>query len=219
VTFFEPLPPEPAEPGGSGASGWRPPLWDRPSEALLGAPIGASLLLAKTDRLALVFHDVHAYPNGFTFHLGIVGNPMIARDRMGDGPVGFGPRFHQRGPRIGFEFADGSRAAVGGSRVPPPGASTQILAATAASVDEQRNPYGARVDADGLPLEPVLIMRGGGGGMERFDQRFWCYPLPPEGPMTIYVEWADEGIAESAVPFDANLIREAIPRVITIWDT
>jgi hypothetical protein len=37
--------------------------------------------------------------------------------------------------------------------------------------------------------------------------------------MTIYVEWADEGIAETAVPFDANLIREAIPRLMTIWDT
>jgi hypothetical protein len=193
-------------------------VWDRPSEALLGASIGASLLLAKTDRLAVVFDNVHVYPNGFTFTLGIVGNPRVARDPMGHGPMGFGPRLHHRGPRIGFEFSDGTRAQIGGPPVPPSGASTQMLVATG-HADAPRNPWGVRVDPEGIPLEPVLMMRGGGGGSDRFDQRFWCFPLPPAGPMSIYLEWTDVGIDEHAVAFDANLIRDAVPRVVTIWST
>jgi len=216
VSFFEPLPPPPPQSMPGGPTGWRPPVWDRPSEGLFGAPIGASLLLAKTDRLAVVFDNVHAYPNGFTFDLGIVGNPMVARDPMGHGPMGFGPRFHQRGPRIGFAFSDGTRAQVGGPPVPPAGG--QMLVARA-QTDVRRNPWGVRVDGDGVPLEPVLLPRGGGGGSDRYDERFWCYPLPPAGPMTIYLEWSDVGIDERAAPFDADVIRAAVPRVITVWDT
>jgi hypothetical protein len=220
MPFFEVLPPPPPEPTSGGPTGWRPPVWDRPSEALLGASISASLLLAKTDRLAVVFDDVHVYPNGFTFALGIVGNPMVARDAMGHGPMGFGPRLHQRGPRIGFEFSDGTRAQISGPPVPPGGGSSQMLVATAnADSDVRRNPWGVLVDADGAPVEPVLMMRGGGGGSDRFDQRFWCYPLPPAGPMSIYLEWTDVGIDERAAVFDAHLIREAVARVITIWPT
>jgi hypothetical protein len=193
-------------------------VWDRPSEALLGASISASLLLAKTDELAVVFDEVHVYPNGFTFALGILANPRIARDPMGRGPMGFGPRFHQRGPRIGFEFSDGTSAQVGGRPVPPAASSTQILVASARA-DGPRNPWGVRVDPDGVPLEPVLMMRGGGGGGDRYDQRFWCFPLPPAGPMTIHLEWADVGIEERAAVVDANLIRDAVPRVTTIWST
>ena len=88
-----------------------------------------------------------------------------------------------------------------------------------ARMDVPRNPWGVRVDPDGVPLEPVLMMRGGGGGSERFDQRFWCFPLPPAGPMHIYVEWSDVGIDEVAVTFHADVIRDAVPRVITIWPT
>ena len=68
---------------------------------LLGASIDASLLLARTDGVAVVFDDVHVYPNGFTFALGIIGNPMVVRDPMAHGPMGFGPRIHQRGRASG----------------------------------------------------------------------------------------------------------------------
>jgi hypothetical protein len=61
-------------------------------------------------------------------------------------------------------------------------------------------------------------MRGGGGGGGRFDMKFWCFPLPPPGPMTIFAEWNHEGIKESATQFDADKILAAVPRVITLWD-
>jgi len=39
MRFFEPLPPPPPEPRPDEPTVWRPPLWDRRSEALLGAPM------------------------------------------------------------------------------------------------------------------------------------------------------------------------------------
>ena len=36
VSFFDPLPPEPTEPDENEDTGWRPPVWDRPSVGTLG---------------------------------------------------------------------------------------------------------------------------------------------------------------------------------------
>jgi hypothetical protein len=224
MPFFDPLPPELPQPAPDQPSGWRPPLWDRPSEALLGAPVGAVLLLAKTEQVAIAIDNIHAYPNGFGFSLAILSNPMMARDPSAPGPMGFGHPLGHRGPRIGFEFSDGSRAQEGGPSplgFPSGVVSTEMLVAQSASEPQNGllNPFGFRTGADGMPTEPVLMSRGGGGSGERFEMRMWCYPLPPLGRMTIFVEWADQGIDETAVPFDAETIHEAVPRVITIWES
>lgn len=219
MPFFEPLPPPPPDPSPNQPSGWRPPIWDRPSEALLGVSVESAILLGKSERVAVVFDNVHAYPNGFQFSLSILGNPMVPRDPMARGPMLIGPR-GLRGPRIGFEFSNGTRAQVGGSgrpSFPGPGATSQMLVSTRQDA-AARNPFGVPVDDDGVPVEPVLMPRGGGGNGQRFDQGFWCYPLPSPGPMTIYSEWADEGIPETAVAFDADKIVAAAARVITLWE-
>jgi hypothetical protein len=221
MPFFEPLPPQPPERSPDQPTGWRPPLWDRPSEALLGAPVDAAIVLGRGERAAVVFDNVRAYPNGFAFSLSILRNPMTPRDPMGPGFMGRGHPLGPGGPRIGFEFSDGTRAQIGGPArggFPPAGTTTQMLVAAGAG-SEPRTPFGVPVDADGVPVAPVLMMRGGGGNGERFDTGFWCFPLPPPGPMTIFSEWPDEGIDESATPFDADRIRRAVPRVVTLWET
>jgi hypothetical protein len=217
MPFFEPLPPPPPEPAPDQPTGWRPPVWDRPSEALLGAPVDVSMLLGRNERVAIAVDTVRAYPNGFEFALAILRNPLLARDPMGYPFMGH-PRA-PRGPRIGFEFSDGTQVRVGGPRVgfPGAGASTQMLMATGPGV--RANPFGVPVDTYGVPVEPVLLPRGGGGGGDRYDMRFWCFPLPPPGPMKVFAEWFDEGIDESAIQIDAGTILAAVPRVVTVWET
>jgi hypothetical protein len=200
MPFFEPLPPLP-EPQEQ-PTGWRPPLWDRPSEAILGAPAAISALFAKTDRLAVALRNVTAFPNGFTFDLVIVGNPMTPRDPMAHHMAMMGGPGMRRGPRVGLEFADGTRVSEGGP-MPFPG---QMLTST------------FQKDPQGVPTTPFLTSRGGGGGSDHFAMQFWCFPLPPPGPMHVYVEWADADIAETMVTLDATSIINAAPNAVTLWN-
>lgn len=200
MPFFEPLPPlpEPLEQ----PAGWRPPLWDRPSEAILGAPVAIGALLAKTERVAVALANVSAYPNGFAFNLVIIGNPMTPRDPMSHRMGIMGGPGMRRGPRVGFEFSDGTRVAEGGP-MPFPG---HVMTLT------------AHKDAQGIPTQPILVSHGGGGGSDRFSMGFWCFPLPSPGPMSVYLEWEDAGISETVVTFDAAAIVDAAPNSVTLWE-
>ncbi|HEU5309341.1 MAG TPA: hypothetical protein VFW97_18595 [Acidimicrobiia bacterium] len=217
MPFFEPLSPLPDEPPAPRPTGWRPPVWDRPSEAVLGSVVPATTLLARTDDSALALDELRAYPNGFTCSLVILRNPMAPRDPTERfGPMHMHP-MAMRGPRLGFEFSDGSVARVDGARhaPPPAGANVQLLAVSRA---QPGNPFGIATDDFGVPTSPVLLQRGGGGGGDRYEIRFWCFPLPPPGRMTIHADWVDRGVDEVSIPFDADLIRDAAAAAVTIWE-
>jgi hypothetical protein len=223
VPFFEPLPAPPPEPVPEQSTGWRPPVWDRPSEALLGAPVDVAILLGRNERMAVALDTVRAYPNGFDFTLALLRNPHLPRDPMGHPFMGMGHPRGPRGPRVGFEFSNGTQVRVGGPSTmgfPAAGAMTQLTVARGPGPGPgPRNPFGYAVDDNGVPVDPVLIPRGGGGSDERYEIRFWCFPLPPPGPTTVFAEWFDEGIDESATVIDADEILAAVPRVVTLWET
>lgn len=206
MLFFEPLPPLP-EPAAEQPTGWVPPLWDRPSEATTGAPVPMVAVLGKSDRVALVLTNVDAYPNGFTFDLLIQRNPMAPRRPDEVMPHWMmGPPHLRRGPRIGFEFADGRRVTEQG---PMPFAGRSLIARA-----------GSTGPADeGIPTGPILLSRGGGGGgHDRFAMGFWSFPLPPAGPMTVYAEWTSVGIEETGSVVDASLIVDAAERAVVLWE-
>jgi len=226
MPFFDPPPPPaPAGPGGPQPTGWRPPLWDRPSEALLGVVVPVTLILGRNDVTAFALDELRAYPNGFTCSLVILRNPMTPRDPMDmHRPMRMHPMMGG-GPRLGFEFSDGSRAQLGSPRVPmpppgPPGATSlhQVAMLTASTTPRPSNPFGIDTDDDGVPRQPVLVPRGGGGGGDRYVMTFWCFPLPPSGPMTVHADWPDEGFDEVSIPFDAELIRDAAREAVTLWE-
>jgi hypothetical protein len=178
-------------------------MWDRPSEAILGAPVAVCALLAKTDRVAVALANVAAYPNGFAFDLVIIGNPMTPRDpgAHGRGMIMGGPGM-RRGPRVGLEFADGTRVAEG---VPMPFTGHML------TITAQKDPQG-------IPTTPILVSRGGGGGSDRFQMGFWCFPLPTPGPMHLYLEWQDADIPETVVTLDATGIVDAAADAVTLWE-
>lgn len=201
VSFFEPRPPQP-DVSAVVPTGWAPPAWDRPSEAILGAPVGINALVAKTDRVAVALGHFEAYPNGFTFHLIIQGNPMAPRPVIADPSTRMlmmGAPGPHRGARLGLEFADGQRAAEGQG--------FQLMHSSDGK-DEQ-----------GIPTSPVLMPRGGSGGTDRFAMRYWSFPLPPSGSMKVFIEWEDVGIPETMVEIDADAIRDAASRAVVLWDS
>jgi hypothetical protein len=105
VSFFDPLPPEPPEPDLNEETGWHAPVWDRPSEGTLGVTVGITMLLGRTDDLALAADHFSAYPNGFSFDLVIMTTPH----RRVDPRTFHVPLMHANVPRLGFEFSDATR--------------------------------------------------------------------------------------------------------------
>lgn len=194
MSFFEPLPP-PRESTGPYGPSWAPPAWDRPSEGVAPAIVPINQLLGRDDRAALVLRNVAVYPNGVVLEIRIFRDPHQPLDHMRE-------HFMMRPdlwPRIGVEFADGRRA--GNSPTP----------FFMAGPDVPR-------DDEGLPTVPVLVHRGGGGGSTEFNQDYWLYPLPPEGPLKVYATFPAIGLEEATVEIDGSAIRRAAKDAVVLWD-
>jgi hypothetical protein len=152
-----------------------------------------------TDEAAGEIAWLAVYPNGFTIHLAMLGNPRRDPRRSGRMLVGgFGG--HHDGPwsgfpRIGVRFADGRTAGQGGAG------------------------FGRRsdVDADGLPTEPILRSNGGGGNSSGYHHSVWVFPLPPDGPLEIFVAAPMAGVDEASVVVDGSAVRAAAARAKVIW--
>lgn len=98
-SFFDPVEAEP-EP-----KRHREPEWMGPRSNVLGAPVAVSLLLGRTDDVAVSLGPVAAYPNGFEIRVQI-------RLRSGDHvhPMEIHPhRGGGEGFRFGVQFADGRK--------------------------------------------------------------------------------------------------------------
>jgi len=196
MSFFEPLPPPP--PPGSTPE-WSPPSWDRPSEGTLPAIVPVGEVVHRSEGVVVEVEHVRVYPNGFTINLLILTNPRLGRGRSGFallGGVG-GPDMAQRFPRVGVRFADGRTA---GREASFPG-----------HLDVAK-------DDDGIPTEPIVSMSGGGGGSHGYHFSVWVFPLPPEGPLEVYVSLpaVDDGV-ESKVVLDGAAVRSAAERARIIW--
>ena len=193
---------------------WGPPLWDRAAEDTLGISVGLSVVLAVTDEHAVVFDDVHAFPNGFTFDLVQIRNPNIPIDVTD---------MHQRhmfmnGPRLGLEFADGSIATTEQPGIAPgpgvggPGRWSSMVLSSSEPPSERPG-----FDAEGIPIGHVLRIHGGGGSQYRQASEFWCFRLPPAGRMTIHADWP-EHFDEVAIDIDATPILDAASRSRVLWE-
>ena len=194
MPFFEPLPPEDAD---SNVREWSPPAWDRPNEGVLGGLIPVGQVVGRSDEVVLSLDHVRAYPTGFVLALRILPNP-----RLQPRPLDFfGPG---RSPRVGIEFSDGQKAGNEPDVGPGP---------------FPRLPSGdVPKDDDGMPTQPVIRFTGGGGGLHTYAVDLWVYPLPPAGPLKVFVEWPVKGIPETKVVLDAEAIREAAARAVVVWE-
>ena len=159
-------------------------------------PVGE--IVHRNDDTVAAIDYVRAYPNGFTLTIGIHTNPRddgsagaTALLRVGGGHAAHAERF----PHVGIRFSDGrtaGRTATGG-------------------------PHDTPRDADGIPTEPIIQMMGGGGGSHSYRFDFWVFPLPPDGPVEIFVSLPAVSDDEVKVVVDGGTIREAATRAVVVW--
>jgi hypothetical protein len=186
--FFESIPPPPPpEPAQR-----QRPVWMR-SDAVIPGLVPAEVTIVRTEQVAVAIGGIHAYPNGFEF-------TVHARVRHEDDPEprrgglfnrhGHLARTPGEGLRLGIMYADGRRAATPGGHPLPD-------------------------DAD--PGRLTLFENGGGGSSRTWDGNFWVHPLPPDGPVTFVVSWAEHGVAEARAELDGAAIGAAATRAVTLW--
>jgi hypothetical protein len=194
MSFFEDVPTS-SDPG-SGAAVPSPSLqpWAAPPVGWIGGWVAWHLTLVRTEARHAVITEVSAFPNGLEF-------TVAARIRP-DNPSGLNSRMHKirlamhrggtEGPRIGVQFSDGRKAAVGA--------------------------IGTDFHLHSTPPDgPVIVPLGGGGGGEDWYQRFWVWPLPPPGPLTFVSSWPAMGHDEESVTVDATHLAEAAQRAEQLW--
>lgn len=60
-------------------------------------------------------------------------------------------------------------------------------------------------------------MSGGGGGSHGYHLGAWVFPLPPDGPIEVYVSLPAADVSESKVVLDGAVVRSAAERARVIW--
>jgi hypothetical protein len=185
----EPVPP----------SMWPPqPAWiQSPSE--LGVAASTRAVLLQTDQLVIALVDCVAYSTGFEFVIAI---RSPARDARLRGL--FGPRDEQdEGQfRVAITYADGASRSVGNRPAPE-------LMEYFNAAQEGRAPTP--------PTGPVVMQRSGSADDRRADFRYWCWPLPPEGTMTVSVQWKAAGVPLTEARVDGSAIRRAGASSQMLW--
>jgi hypothetical protein len=196
LSFFEPPPPPREEETQRRAQ----PIWMGPPDNVLGVGLPIRLLLARTDEVAVLVDQVSAYPTGFTFEISLhlreePEDPMDLSEVL-HGSMRWPRKASQELPpdlfRFGIRFADGSKVT---------------------NIDPGRWPQ----ETGDEPFGPLLVGRGGGGGGARWEQGFWVWPLPPEGPLAFVCEWPAHGIPLTEHEIDGTRIREAASAAEVLW--
>ena len=189
MTFFEPLPP-PILPS---QRAWAPPAWDRPSEGTLPATLAIDALLHEDEDSVWTIPTLDVYPNGFRVNVALQLNPHRQQDiqqRIRRGPMGM--------MRVGVRFSDGRVGGRGGGPAFP-GAT------------------GIPKDDDGVPTEPFVGFAGGGGGSGGWRFSAWVFPLPPDGPLEIFIALPQPATGEFKAIVDGTAVRAAAEKARVIW--
>ncbi len=164
-------------------------LHDGPPDTVIGHPVQIEAVLAQADAVVVAVDRVVAYPTGFELHV-----TVRTRDDQLSGTT---EPAHPRSWAGSAAF---------------PGESLRLGVAFSDGRRATTDDRQASVTGD-LRLIPL----SGTGTSCRFDQRFWVQPLPPEGPLSLLVEWSGRDLPETGVDVPGDAIIEAATRATVLW--
>ncbi len=171
---------------------WAAPVWDRPSEGTVPAVIAVDTVMYQNDVVAVAIDRLEVYPNGFMINLLMRVDPRRVHDVI----EMLRPLGTNRWPRVEVRFADGRTAQPG----------TGIVSIVDLATDEH-----------GVPIDPFMSTGSGGGAPGGWRAWAWVFPLPPDGPLEIFVALEVAGMDESSITLDGEAIRAAAERANVIW--
>jgi hypothetical protein len=151
--------------------------------------LAVDALMFQNDVVAVAIDRLEVYPNGFMINLLMRVDPRKVRDMIDM----LRPLGANRWPRVEVRFADG-RTAEPGTSIP----------------DLAKNEHG-------VPIDPFMSTGSGGGAPGGWRAWAWVFPLPPDGPVEIFVALEVAGMDESSIAIDGTAIRVAAERTKVIW--
>jgi hypothetical protein len=156
----------------------------------VAATLTVDAVLSQDDNAVVSITHLDVYPNGFLINVAILLNPHKAADiqsRVHRGPMGM--------VRIGVRFADGR------------------LGGRSGTFDVPRDDLG-------IPTQPTVRPSGGGaggGGSGGWKFGAWVFPLPPDGPLEIFVAVPPPATGETSAMADGSAVRAAAEKARVIW--
>ena len=97
--------------------------------------------------------------------------------------------------RIGVQFADGR---IGGQGL-------------------SRGRIELPKDEQGIPTQPFVGFGGGGGGSGGWRLSAWVFPLPPDGPLEVFVALPEPSDTEYSTVIDGSEVRAVAEHARVIW--
>jgi hypothetical protein len=162
-----------------------PPAWTGPSEYELGLASAPQAVLGRTDRVVVILDTLRRYSNGLELVFEVIcRDPLRLVAFKAGTPLASGG--NPGGMRVGYASSDGHCAG-----------------------EQPTDMSTLPRDAEGIPHISVIVLTLGRVGQYAFELRAWCWPLPAQGPMTVYVEWPELGIPESTARVDVDCSRNS----------
>lgn len=161
----------------------------------MGVAAGLRSTIVSDENRAVVLVDCVGYSNGFEFTISYRSRDPIPRGLLGIEA--------DREISVRIEYSNG-RSSTSRDRVGE-GIRAYYQAAVEGKVPQ-------------LPAGPVVVPQRGGGGGNRYEWRYWCWPLPPDGPIKVTAEWRAAGIGPATVEIDATPIRRAGLSSTQLWN-
>lgn len=197
MSNFFPLDPPHDETGGFPTTEQMP--WWRPPEDELPVFLAVGERMAVTPRVAVVLTGARVFRNGVEFRLerhfrrGDLTQREWQLEQWGfHGPLGPGDPGRLR---YGVALGDGEKVLLDGP--------------------------GGAFPFDEPPARSLAQSDGSGSGSEDYYRSYdglWLWPLPPEGPLEVVLEWQEQGIPETRAVLDGGRLRELAAGVTRIWD-
>jgi hypothetical protein len=168
------------------------PEWHGPANGMLAGLSTQRVVLFHTGDAHLMVDRIQAYPNGIHFTVVL---RLRKAEEFDDPPWELHRRRRPAPPvdeilRLGFLFSDGTKWT---------------------NLDRPRPFRGED------PQPPVIALRSGGGGNHMLRATYWMWPLPPNGPLEVFVEWPARGVEERSVVLDATELRQRAAEAVQLW--
>ena len=180
--------------------------WRGPADEVAGVVVPVDQVVFTSPHVAVVLREIVAQPDGCV--LDIQGTPR--RAGLGDRDWSALGGARAEGPQTADDASDPSRVMRFGVGLPDGSRATTLDESYEDSAEAPETPYLARWRHQrGVVTDTTTY------GASRFQ--LWLWPLPPQAPFDLAVEWPGGGVPLSFAKLDGQAIHAAAQRARTLW--